>query len=567
MLRYDSEGRVSSSDYTIDYLVGSSIKSANITNNYSYTNDGRLTSSYVKLGNKLTSTYTYDILNRVTEIVYQSGTSNGYKNQVEYTYLDSNYDGESTSGLVSQYNSYVFTGGTTVSAMPYYYEYDERGNITHVQQGAYHIYYHYDDLGQLLREDNESLHKTTVYTYDNAGNITSMKIYSYTTADTITSTPTFNYSYEYNDSWGDQLTSYRGISIEYDEIGNIERYYNGARFTWEGRQLKAATKAATSYTFVYNSDGLRTEKTVNDVVHKYYYTGTQLLAEEWGEHLYIFLYDASGAPIGMKYRTTSYASGTYDTYWYERNLQGDVVAIYGDNGTKYANYYYNAWGSHTTEYYNGGHTVTAIKRNPIRYRGYYYDIDLDLYYLQSRYYDSSVSRFISPDAPENLGVDQTLISYNLYAYCSNNPVMHTDPTGCFIGSIVIASTIVGGLLGAFSAAATGGNIVEGAVEGVLTGAISSILGTTTPLSTFATVATATFTGFVIDLTIQGIFNSQDGRANIDYGRAVKTGLQTGISAWVPCLGKPIDVFGTALAWAEVSALIIVADVITTNMNN
>ena len=55
--------------------------------------------------------------------------------------------------------------------------------------------------------------------------------------------------------------------------------------------------------------------------------------------------------------------------------------------------------------------------------------------------------------------------------------------------------------------------------------------------------------------------------NLDFGRAIKVGLQTGVGTAVPCLGKPIDIFGTALVWAEVSALIICADVITTNMIN
>ena len=69
-----------------------------------------------------------------------------------------------------------------------------------------------------------------------------------------------------------------------------------------------------------------------------------------------------------------------------------------------------------------------------------YDADLGLYYLRSRYYDSNTGRFISPDAPENLGADQTLVSYNLYAYCSNNPVMYTDPTGeSWLGAIVGAA--------------------------------------------------------------------------------------------------------------------------------
>ena len=51
------------------------------------------------------------------------------------------------------------------------------------------------------------------------------------------------------------------------------------------------------------------------------------MAEEWGNHLVLYLYDADGSPIGMQYRNTSYAEGVFDTYWFEKNLQGDVVMI------------------------------------------------------------------------------------------------------------------------------------------------------------------------------------------------------------------------------------------------
>ena len=67
--------------------------------------------------------------------------------------------------------------------------------------------------------------------------------------------------------------------------------------------------------------------------------------------------------------------------------------------------------------------------NPFRYRGYYLDTETNLYYLQSRYYDSYVGRFINADDAGNLGIGDELLSYNLFSYCANNPVMGYDPTG------------------------------------------------------------------------------------------------------------------------------------------
>ena len=83
------------------------------------------------------------------------------------------------------------------------------------------------------------------------------------------------------------------------------------------------------------------------------------------------------------------------------------------------------------EKHNRYSCVTVGVKNPIRYRGYYYDVETGLYYLQSRYYDPQTGRFINADDTDYLGADGSFASYNLFAYCSNNPVMNVDPSGCF----------------------------------------------------------------------------------------------------------------------------------------
>ncbi len=90
--------------------------------------------------------------------------------------------------------------------------------------------------------------------------------------------------------------------------------------------------------------------------------------------------------------------------------------------------------------------------NPFRYRGYYYDSETGLYYLNSRYYDPEVGRFISVDGYVSTG--QGLLSNNMFAYCNNNPVMYKDSSGQFlISALVVGGLIVGGtlLLGGCSA--------------------------------------------------------------------------------------------------------------------
>ena len=101
-------------------------------------------------------------------------------------------------------------------------------------------------------------------------------------------------------------------------------------------------------------------------------------------------------------------------------------------------YSYDAWGN--TEI-TGTLNNTVGRINPLRYRGYYYDTDIGLYYLQSRYYDANIGRFINADEPTLLlaGVS------NLFGYCKNNPVNNIDYSG-----YLSFKTAINSLINAFS---------------------------------------------------------------------------------------------------------------------
>ena len=147
------------------------------------------------------------------------------------------------------------------------------------------------------------------------------------------------------------------------------------------------------------------------------------MAEYTPNYTCVYIYDESGAIIGVKYISTS-AGSSWQTYFFEKNLQGDVIAVYSDAGTKLVSYTYDAWGNVTTTYHNGGASTLAVN-NPIRYRGYYYDTALQMYYLQSRYYDAKICRFINADS----ALYHSMLGYNLFAYCGNNPINRFDSTG------------------------------------------------------------------------------------------------------------------------------------------
>ena len=135
-------------------------------------------------------------------------------------------------------------------------------------------------------------------------------------------------------------------------------------------------------------------------------------------------------------------------YWYDKNLQGDITAIRNASGTLVAQYEYDAWGKHISITDGSGNDVSdnpnhIANINPFRYRGYYFDVEIGWYYLNARYYDPNVGRFLSIDSI--LGANGGLQGYNLFAYCNNNPVNNCDPSGqFFISALLVGGLIVGG---------------------------------------------------------------------------------------------------------------------------
>ena len=296
----------------------------------------------------------------------------------------------------------------------YNYEY-EGGKVTHstVYDGEERITkvidsfdgiteYEYDALGQLK---TETVNGTVVnnMTYDNYGNITEKN----------------GVVYQYGNAvWKDLLTQVgtgANSTITYDANGNPTTYL-GHTLTWEkGRQLKKFD----SIEYTYNANGIRTSKKGNGVLHTYTIDGTKILRETWGENTLVPLYDNEDSVCGVLYNSVS--------YYFVKNLQGDVIAITDANGAVVARYTYDAWGVPTIKEDTSGCNIATV--NPFRYRGYYYDAETNLYYLQSRYYDPEVGRFINADDIDWLDVSNIPLSWNWFAYCNNSTVNGGDYNG------------------------------------------------------------------------------------------------------------------------------------------
>lgn len=436
-VKYNDKSQITRLSYAFDYGYNIlRVSGEDLSYYYYYNDDGsvRLTQLLGSIADG-TISYSYDSFKRLNQKVYDYTSTYEdtiitktvrFTNTVSYTYVADSSN--NTSLLIQTYCSQVNDN----AAVTYTYEYDDNGNITKITLSTGEQYrYMYDDLGQLLREDNAALGRTYVYEYDYAGNITKKYTYALTVTNVTPTNPISTDIYGYGDEdWGDLLTSYRGQTITYDEIGNPLSYYNGQQytFTWEnGRRLATATVGGTNLTFTYNDEGIRTSKKVGNTEHIYHLNGTQIVFEEYGETVTVYLYDAEGSPIGMQYRMGNADAGVFEEYWFEKNLQGDIVAVYDGAGKKLISYTYDAWGNFTTTYHNDCTSSHHANLNPFRYRGYYYDSELGMYYLQSRYYDPLVGRYINADGYVSTG--QGLLGYNMYTYCGNNPVNRVDPEG------------------------------------------------------------------------------------------------------------------------------------------
>lgn len=245
--------------------------------------------------------------------------------------------------------------------------------------------------------------------------------------------------------------------------------HNGNTLSWtRGRLLNSY--GSNSYT--YNVNGIRTSKTAGGITKTFILDGDRLIAEKWSDDTAIYyVYNENGI-AGFVYNGIPYV--------YQKNVFGDIVAIYNNAGGKVAGYRYNAYGEcyiYNPELTANSNGSTIAEINPFRYRGYYYDTESGLYYLQSRYYDPAMGRFLNADTVDYLE-PETINGVNLYAYSLNNPIQYYDPTGHFWGFVikVAAGAIVGAIVGGLMASRNGDDVLTAVIIGGISGAASAALG-------------------------------------------------------------------------------------------
>ena len=430
----DAENKFVSA-YEYDYDLNNNITKlaskngdSSIVHSFTYGKDNLLTEYSSDVSSKVT--YTYDGLNRQTK----SSVALKTPLDMSYTYYDSNRGENFTTTKINE---------ETIGKDTYKYEYDTNGNITDIYKKVNNDWqrlylYEYDEFNQLITSCDYINQKQYRYDYDEAGNILTETVSRIGAHGQLYDSRVNAYGYD-DANWGDKLTSYNGETITYDEIGNPLSYRDGMEMTWlNGRKLTTLQSGNDSISYKYDSNGVRTSKTVNGVEYTYEYLNGKLMHETRGEKVFDYCYDANGQLYAVSYKANSSTNAV--TYYYAHNWRGDITSIYDGEGNMVAKYEYDAWGNVLTVTNSNNSEITdpnhIANLNPFRYRSYYYDSESGLYYLMSRYYDPVTHRFVNADGYFQSG--DNILDTNMNAYCRNNPIMNLDFTGMVVFSVSLS---------------------------------------------------------------------------------------------------------------------------------
>ncbi|MBQ6947965.1 MAG: hypothetical protein IJN42_07945, partial [Clostridia bacterium] len=412
---------------------------------YGYDGLGRLTAKKSVLVAEDESTTAVEEKGLITTFTYKTATdSNGdtlRTLQPSTTHITDDYNGTVD---VKYYDTYYADGSL------------KRSRIT--ENGTHrYTYYTYDTLGQLIKQYSSYDLNTYNYTYDDGGNLTG-KSYVVDT-DTV-----YSATYTYDSNLSDLLTAYtktedgvtttRTYTYNTNTDGNnafvnplsITETVNGVTttkaLTWrEGRTLESITTPDGTIEYEYNDNGLRiSRRTAAGDTYLYHYNGSQLEYIEMLDangnltNTLRYIYNSGGQAEYILHSPAAYANkpGVYSLYYILRDNTGSIhklIRVRKPNSAATGvqtvvetavEYKYDPYGKLLST--TGTDSIATL--NPLIYKDYLYDSDTGWYYLQSRYYDPELGRFVNGDRlllPNIFGT-------NLFTYCNNDPINYYDPT-------------------------------------------------------------------------------------------------------------------------------------------
>jgi RHS repeat-associated protein len=407
---FDRLGRLTASATQYAFLPGSTF-----TNTYGYDVTSNRISFSAPDGS--TNTYVRDALNRLSTL------SNSLVGQFSFAYdaLSRRTTLNRPNGVTTIYNYDSLSrrlgalhkaGALTLDGASY--TYDNVGNRTSTINSLNNIidHYSYDSLYQLTQVAQGAV-TTESYSYDSVGNrLSSSGISPYT----------------YNSS--NELTSTPGVTFTYDGNGNTRTKTDSTgttTYTWDFDDRLASVSLSGSrgtVAFKYDPFGRRIQKSSSggnkiylydgsNIVEEIDQTGTVLASYTQGEQIDEPLAQMRNATVG----------------YYELDGLGSVTSISNSSGALANSYVYGAFGQTTT--------VAGVFDNPFQYTGRELDLETNMYFYRSRYYDPSTGHFLSEDS-----MAWAAGGTNFYAYAKNDPVKYSDPTGHEVAVVGSRSDIV-----------------------------------------------------------------------------------------------------------------------------
>lgn len=456
-----------------------------------------------------TTIYNYNVNGSLNNITYPNGTKEEYV-----------YNPDNSLQKLTNKNA----DNTIISE--YLYEYDENNNITKKIDEKGTTIYQYDALNRLNYINGDG--KITTYTYDSRGNRISENTTNGGNEEVTV--------YEYNNR--NQLTKKTKVTNQGSEAVEYEYDLNGNQIkekinrqvvvenTYDAKnQLIEINNGSSIAIYEYNIEGKRNKKIVDNVVTQFIYEGSNLILE----------LDENGNEIAKNVYGLALISRNVgnDKGYYLYNGHGDVEKIIDSNNAELAKYYYDAFGVITEE--------TGTFNNPWRYSGYYYDNEANNYYLQSRYYDPEIARFLSEDTYR--GDIKDVLSLNYYTYAKNNPLIYTDPDGHL--PIPLLTGLIGGATNTLFN--LGLDLIQGNeldwrsyfgdfAEGFIIGGAFGLLGP--EAGTIKTMATGFISGFAGNSTNQLISTGK-----VDWKEAFVSGATIGVGVGSFNIGGKIESTG------------------------
>lgn len=448
---YDALGRVVSkyesgigtASYTYDITTGvdpgevaeKSVDPKGNEATKTYDKLGRL--KELKNGSTVVTTYAYDQNGNVDSVSYPSAVE-------KYAYLKNN--------KLAALENFKVDQGENVLMDSYTYAYDKAGNqtsknelVNNVSKGI--TTYTYDKLNR-LKEVKEPNGQKTLYQFDKAGNrtlelkqkdgLSDSTTYTYDKQNRLTQTllkktgetTTTKYHYDNNGNMTSkqqesvknatkETKPHFGIVVIEDEQAEAQQngtFTANAYYTYNMfNQMVRSTTDNSTQSYAYNGDGLRSLTIANGQTTRYFYEYDKVILEV----------DAQGKEMATNTYGLNLVSrkviegGQSKELFYLYNGHADVTALLNADSDIVGTYYYDAFGNILNK--------SGSENNPFRYSGYRYDEATGLYYLNARYYDSTIARFLSEDT--YTGDPYDALSLNLYTYCANNPIIYVDPTG------------------------------------------------------------------------------------------------------------------------------------------